>query len=141
MQLLTQLTDRSDSAMFITANSDHGQEAIYINQGFTKLFGYTPEQAMGQNMVDLLQSEHHVQLALMDATSANARQQLLPQELFYGKDRQPHWCSAVINSLVDEQGKPSFSIGVLTDITLTKMYEVLQYRVLEAPVRERPSKR
>lgn len=132
VQLLTQLTDRSDSAMFISANSDQGQQAVYINQGFTKLFGYTPEQAIGQNMVDLLQSEHHLQLTVMDATSTEARQQLLPQELFYSKDHQPHWCSAVINSLVDEQGKPSYSIGVLTDITLTKMYEVLQYRVLEA---------
>ncbi|WP_145595472.1 sensor domain-containing protein [Yersinia aleksiciae] len=138
VQLLTQLTDRSDSAMFIAANSDNGQQAVYINQGFTKLFGYTPEQAMGQNMVDLLQSAHPEQLALMDATSPDPQQQLLPQELFYSKDRQPHWCSAVINSLVDEQGKLSYSIGVLTDITLTKMYEVLQYKVLEALVRERP---
>ncbi|WP_145513640.1 sensor domain-containing protein [Yersinia massiliensis] len=138
VQLLTQLTDRSDSAMFIAANSEFGQRAVYINQGFTKLFGYTPEQALGQNMVDLLQSEHPEQLVMMDSTSPEAQQQLLPQELFYSKDRQPHWCSAVINSLVDEQGKSNYSIGVLTDITLTKMYEVLQYKVLEALVRERP---
>lgn len=138
VQLLTQLTDRSDSAMFIAANSEQGQQAVYINQGFTKLFGYTPEQALGQNMVDLLQSAHPEQLRLMDSTSPNSRQQLLPKELFYSKDQQPHWCSAIINSLVDEQGKPSYSIGVLTDITLTKMYEVLQYKVLEALVKERP---
>lgn len=138
VKLLTQLTDRSDSAMFIAANSEQGQQAVYINQGFTKLFGYTPEQALGQNMVDLLQSAHPEQLRLMDSTSPNSRQQLLPKELFYSKDQQPHWCSAIINSLVDEQGKPSYSIGVLTDITLTKMYEVLQYKVLEALVKERP---
>lgn len=138
VQLLTQLTDRSDSAMFIAANSEHGQQAVYINQGFTKLFGYTPEQALGQNMVDLLQSAHPEQLALMGSTSTDARQQLLPQELFYSQDRQPHWCSAIINSLVNEHGEQSYSIGVLTDITLTKMYEVLQYKVLEALVRERP---
>lgn len=138
VQLLTELTDRSDSAMFIAANSEQGQQAIYINQGFTKLFGYTPAQALGQNMVDLLQSEHPEQLALMGPHSSKASQQLLPKELFYSKDRQPHWCSAMINSLVDEQGHPSYSIGVLTDITLTKMYEVLQYKVLEALLRERP---
>lgn len=138
MQLLTQLTDRSDSAMFIAANSEQGQQAVYINQGFTKLFGYTPAQALGQNMVDLLQSAHPEQLALIDATSPEARQQLLPKELFYSKDRQPHWCSAVINSLVNEHGEPSYSIGILTDITMTKMYEVLQYKVLEALILERP---
>lgn len=138
VQLLTQLTDRSDSAMFIAANSSHGQQAVYINQGFTKLFGYTPEQALGQNMVDLLQSAHPEQLALIDSSATDVRQQLLPKELFYSKDRQPHWCSAVINSLVNEQGEQSYSIGVLTDITLTKMYEVLQYKVLEALVKERP---
>ncbi|CNH07301.1 sensor domain-containing protein [Yersinia pekkanenii] len=138
VQLLTQLTDRSDSAMFIAAHGEHGQQAVYINQGFTKLFGYTPEQALGQNMVDLLQSDHPEQLALMDTTSPESRQQLLPKELFYSKDRQPHWCSAMINSLVDGHDKPSYSIGVLTDITLTKMYEVLQYKVLEALVKERP---
>ncbi|WP_145509265.1 EAL domain-containing protein [Yersinia alsatica] len=138
VQLLTQLTDRSDSAMFIAANSEHGQQAVYINQGFTKLFGYTPEQALGQNMVDLLQSAHPEQLALIDSSSTDARQQLLPKELFYSKDRQPHWCSAVINSLVNQLGEQSYSIGVLTDITLTKMYEVLQYKVLEALVKEHP---
>ncbi|CQI90003.1 putative phosphodiesterase [Yersinia rohdei] len=138
VQLLTQLTDRSDSAMFISANSKQGQQAVYINQGFTKLFGYTPEQALGQNMVDLLQSEHPEQLALMDSTLPDTHQQLLPKELFYSKDRQPHWCSAVINSLANGQGEQSYSIGVLTDITMTKMYEVLQYKVLEALVRERP---
>lgn len=138
VQLLTQLTDRSDSAMFIAANSEQGQQAVYINQGFTKLFGYTPEQALGQNMVDLLQSEHPEQLALIEANSPEARQRLLPKELFYSKDRQPHWCSAVINSLANEQGKQSYSIGVLTDITMTKMYEVLQYKVLEALILERP---
>ncbi|WP_145563947.1 bifunctional diguanylate cyclase/phosphodiesterase [Yersinia aldovae] len=136
VELLTQLTDRSDSAMFIAANSVHGQQAVYINQGFTQLFGYTPEQALGQNMVGLLQSAHPEQLVLNDSTSPNAQQQLLPKELFYSKDKQPHWCSAVINSLVDEQGKSSYSIGVLTDITLTKMYEVLQYKVLEALIKE-----
>ncbi|QHB32746.1 EAL domain-containing protein [Yersinia canariae] len=138
VQLLTQLTDRSDSAMFIAANSEQGQQAVYINQGFTKLFGYTPEQALGQNMVDLLQNEHPEQLALIEANSPEARQRLLPKELFYSKDRQPHWCSAVINSLANEQGKQSYSIGVLTDITMTKMYEVLQYKVLEALILERP---
>ncbi|HDL7103394.1 TPA: EAL domain-containing protein [Yersinia enterocolitica] len=138
VQLLTQLTDRSDSAMFIAANTDHGQQAVYINQGFTKLFGYTPEQALGQNMVDLLQSAHPEQLAPVNGHSPDTRQRLLPKELFYSKDRQPHWCSAVMNSLINEQGEQSYSIGVLTDITLTKMYEVLQYKVLEALVRERP---
>lgn len=138
VQLLTQLTDRSDSAMFIAANTEHGQQAVYINQGFTKLFGYTPEQALGQNMVDLLQSAHPEQLAPVNGHSPDTRQRLLPKELFYSKDRQPHWCSAVMNSLINEQGEQSYSIGVLTDITLTKMYEVLQYKVLEALVRERP---
>ncbi|HDV5955392.1 TPA: EAL domain-containing protein [Yersinia enterocolitica] len=138
VQLLTQLTDRSDSAMFIAANTEHGQQAVYINQGFTKLFGYTPEQALGQNMVVLLQSAHPEQLAPVNGHSPDTRQRLLPKELFYSKDRQPHWCSAVMNSLINEQGEQSYSIGVLTDITLTKMYEVLQYKVLEALVRERP---
>ncbi|MGE4800773.1 EAL domain-containing protein [Yersinia hibernica] len=138
VQLLTQLTDRSDSAMFIAANSAQGQQAVYINQGFTKLFGYTPAQALGQNMVDLLQSEHPEQLALIAENSPEARQRLLPKELFYSKDRQPHWCSAVINSLSNAPGEQSYSIGVLTDITMTKMYEVLQYKVLEALILERP---
>lgn len=90
VQLLTQLTDRSDSAMFIAANTEHGQQAVYINQGFTKLFGYTPEQALGQNMVDLLQSAHPEQLAPVNGHSPDTRQRLLPKELFYSKDRQPH---------------------------------------------------
>ncbi|CNE55889.1 EAL domain-containing protein [Yersinia nurmii] len=136
VQLLTELTDRSDSAMFIAGGSDDGHLTLYINQGFTKLFGYSAQQALGQPIAALLQNKPPS--SPISAPSGDLHQTLHPEELFYSQDGQPHWCSATINSVYDEQGKPSYTIGVLTDITPTKIYEVLQYKVLESLVLERP---
>ncbi|ANI29129.1 diguanylate phosphodiesterase [Yersinia entomophaga] len=136
VQLLTELTDRSDSAMFIAGGSDDGQLTLYINQGFTKLFGYSAQQALGQPIAALLQNKPPS--SSISASSDDLHQTLQPEELFYSQDGQPHWCSATINSVYDEQGKASYTIGVLTDITPTKIYEVLQYKVLESLVLERP---
>ncbi|AJI95502.1 diguanylate cyclase domain protein [Yersinia ruckeri] len=135
VQLLTELTDRSDSAMFIAGDSASGQKTLYINQGFTKLFGYTTQQALGQPIAALLQNGDTA--PSLSAETTYIHQALQPEELFYGQNHQPHWCSVTINSLYDEQGHSSFTIGVLTDITLTKIYEVLQFRVLESLVLER----
>ena len=58
--------------------------------------------------------------------------------LLYSKTGPPRWVSMVINACDEASGGPGGSITILTDITLTKMHEVLQTRVLEGMVNELP---
>ena len=60
------------------------------------------------------------------------------ETMLYSKSGQPRWVSLVINASPEALGGPGGSITVLTDITLTKMHEVLQTKVLEGMVNELP---
>ncbi|MDN9002334.1 hypothetical protein Q0P64_13710, partial [Staphylococcus aureus] len=51
---------------------------------------------------------------------------------------QRYWAKVSSNPICDADGGWRYTITVLTDITRSKMHEVLQHRVLEAMARERP---
>jgi diguanylate cyclase (GGDEF)-like protein/PAS domain S-box-containing protein len=126
--------DCSDNAIAMT-NSD--RQVVYVNEGFTRLFGFSMEDIRGKYLSNLLQGPH-TQQGLGDAIRAGLREQghYHGDALIYTRDGQPRWVSMVVNSATEAMGGPGGSITVLTDITLTKMHEVLQKRVLESMVSE-----
>ena len=54
--------------------------------------------------------------------------------LVYDRAGKPLWVSVMANSVFDERGTLVNVVDVLTDITPTKVHEVLQRRVLQAMV-------
>jgi hypothetical protein len=58
------------------------------------------------------------------------------EELIHDLHEQPVWISAVVNPIMDPTGKLINAVCVMTDITNTKVHEVLQYRVLNAMARD-----
>lgn len=126
--------DCSDNAIAMT-NSD--RQVVYVNRGFTRLFGFSMEEAQGRYLSHLLQGPH-TQQGLADAIRSGLRLNghYHGDALIYSRDGQPHWVSMVVNVADEASGGPGGSITVLTDITLTKMHEVLQKRVLESMVSE-----
>ena len=56
--------------------------------------------------------------------------------LVYDRAGKPLWVSVMANSVFDERGTLVNVVDVLTDITPTKVHEVLQRRVLQAMVNE-----
>ena len=56
--------------------------------------------------------------------------------LVYDRGGKPLWVSVMANSVFDERGSLVNIVDVLTDITPTKVHEVLQRRVLQAMVNE-----
>ena len=131
---LRQALDCSDNAIALT-NRD--RQVVYVNQGFTRLFGFTIDEARGRYLSDMLQGPHTHQ-GLTEAIRSGLRLQghYHGDALIYSRDGQPRWVSMVVNKADEAQGGPGGSITVLTDITLTKMHEVLQKRVLESMVSE-----
>lgn len=134
--LLRSALDASDDAIVISDSSRH---VMYINEGFTRLFGYAPDDVLGKRVSSVLLGPHS-DTGLLESIRDNihTQGQLHVDTLLYSKAGQPRWVSMVINACDEASGGPGGSITILTDITLTKMHEVLQTRVLEGMVNELP---
>jgi diguanylate cyclase (GGDEF)-like protein/PAS domain S-box-containing protein len=133
---LRRALDSSDNAIVLTNSA---KRVVYINQGFTRLFGFQPEEILGKLLSDVLLGPHS-DPALLESIRSNisAQGEFHVETMLYSKSGQPRWVSMVINASPEASGGPGGSITVLTDITLTKMHEVLQTKVLEGMVNELP---
>lgn len=128
--------DASDNAI-VLSNSD--RRVVYVNEGFTRLFGFSSEHMLGKYLSDVLLGPHSDPRLLIEIReSIHHKGGFHIETLLYGKTGQPLWVSMMINASDEASGGPGGSITVLTDITLTKMHEVLQKRVLEGMVKELP---
>lgn len=135
---LLQVLDASDSAIVVT---DAERRITHVNGGFERMFGYQLAEIRGQRPGDLLVGPH-TDGQLLQTISESLRQQgrFNGEALVYDQARQPRWVSLLINAggPQNAQQAPGRAVTVLSDITLTKMHETLQARVLEGLVNELP---
>jgi len=135
-RLLAEALDGSGSAILIC---DMQSRLLYANEGFQRIFGYTEAEVVGLLPSDVLTRAHSDQRQVARIREcASALQHTRADLLVYRKDGTPLWISIDFNPIYDANHIPSHYVAVLTDITDTKMHEVLQQRVLQALVRERP---
>jgi diguanylate cyclase (GGDEF)-like protein/PAS domain S-box-containing protein len=133
---LRRALDASDNAIVMSNSTRH---VVYVNEGFTRLFGFSPAEVLGKYLSDVLLGPHSDPGLLSEIRDGIDQQGGFHIEtLLYSKAGQPRWVSMMINASNEASGGPGGSITVLTDITLTKMHEVLQKRVLEGMVNELP---
>jgi diguanylate cyclase (GGDEF)-like protein/PAS domain S-box-containing protein len=134
MRLLSQVADHSGSAITITGAD---RRMVYVNAGFTQMLGYEASEALGRHVKDLLYGPH-TDAEVIDATrnAALAGRSLQAEAMFYAKNGRPLWVSITMNPVRDTQGRLENMVTVLVDITLTKMPELLQTKVLDAMARD-----
>ncbi|MGE6793377.1 EAL domain-containing protein [Pseudomonas guineae] len=135
LRLLSLVVDRTDNAILIT---DAPGEVIYTNSGFSHLFGYSAEHAINKRPANLLAPYMPPDEVMGMHTQLAAGQPYSSETLIYCADGQRIWCHVTINPIFDAQGVLSNTVAMFTDITHTKMHEVLNNRMLEAIVREDP---
>lgn len=129
--------DVSDSAIIVT---DGLRRICYVNAGFTRMFGFTAAEVLGRMPSEVLLGPD-AEPAQKDTIHHGLRTwgQVQCEALIYGRSGQPRWVSMVINRPPGPQPDPlANTTTVLSDITLTKMHEVLQKKVLEGMVHELP---
>lgn len=135
LRLVSLVVDRTDSAIMII---DGEWRTLYVNDGFNRLLGYSREHLDSHTPLRLLAPYmSDEQIAAIRAQLA-AGQPYNSDELTYCADGQRIWCHVAINPVLDADGVMSNAVVVLTDITQSKMHEVLQHRILEAMAREEP---
>jgi diguanylate cyclase (GGDEF)-like protein/PAS domain S-box-containing protein len=134
--VLASALDSSDSAILLT---DDDRRICYVNEGYCRLFDYLPHEVIGRTPGDLLlrhESERGLEQFIRDGLTRDGH--VHTQGMVYGRHGQPRWVSIIIDSAKSTGDPVANSITVMTDITITKMHEVLQKKVLEGMVKETP---
>ncbi|APW37707.1 hypothetical protein RD110_11275 [Rhodoferax koreense] len=140
MLQMARAIDASDNAIIV---ADPNGKVVAINGGVTRMLGFDLADMVGRRPDQILAGPHtdpHT-LKLLRANLQSyvvARQGLGTELLIYTKASKPLWVSVTMNPVFDEAGQLVNVLGVLADITFTKMHEVLQNKVLAAMVREVP---
>jgi diguanylate cyclase (GGDEF)-like protein/PAS domain S-box-containing protein len=129
IRMLSLVTDRSDNAIFIT---DSDWKVVYINSGFTNLFGYSEAEVIGKTPISMiapyfsLEDINDIRSKLMTGKA------LKEDKRVRIKDGQELWCSVMSNSVYDEHGNFTNTVTILSEITATKLHEVLHAQVLSS---------
>ncbi|MBN8768874.1 MAG: EAL domain-containing protein [Stenotrophomonas nitritireducens] len=133
IRLLSQALDCSDNAIFLC---DSQARIRYVNEGFVRMLGYAPDEALGKLPGELIRGPH-TDAATLDRLGEQHRAGRAHRDhlLGYRKDGSPLWLSVVATPLADASRS---LVNVFTDITESKTHEVLNGKVLDALVREEP---
>ncbi len=147
MHLLSLGVDETDNAVLIT--DAHGS-VCYVNAGFTRMLGYTANEvvdpsahtvsgeasvghfAESASAVDVNEALKGCLVSARDGRSCHC------EVLVRTAQHQPLWVSVVTNPILDANGKLINAVVLFTDITQSKIQEVLQHKALAAMVRDAP---
>lgn len=147
LHLLSLGVDETDNAVLIT---DANGRVCYINAGFTRMLGYAANEVIGQSVhvpfgepsvgeladgasaVDVKQALAGCLVAARDGRSCHC------EVLVHTAQHQPLWVSVVTNPILDANARLLNAVVLFTDITQSKIQEVLQHKALAAMVRDAP---
>lgn len=134
LHLLSLGINETDNAVLIT---DEQNRIVFHNTGFTRMLGFQSQQVIGKQPRELFAS-HPSFVKSIERCHGELLQghSFHTEELIHDMHEQPVWISAVVNPILDTEHKLINAVCVMTDITNTKVHEVLQYRVLNAMARD-----
>ncbi len=136
MRLLSLALDCSDNAIVVC---DPQLAILYVNAGFVHMFGYAVDELRGRLPSSVLTGPgsdmQTVRQARESLISGIGHQADL---LVYRQDRSPLWTTIIANPIADQEGSIQHYVLSFTDITQSKMHEILHKNVLDALIREQP---
>ncbi len=135
---LATVAQKTDNAVIIT---DASGRIEWVNDGFTRISGYSFEEAIGHKPGTLLQGPGTDPAVVRKMREAIARQEGVELEVLnYTKDRTPYWLYLSIQPVFDDNAVLRQFIAIQTDITARKKAEatILELNAgLEQKVEER----
>ena len=131
---LSLVADATDNAVLIT---DARWRTVYVNAGFERKFRWLGDELMGRTPMEMLAPHLGSARVAQLGEELKAGRDIRWEEVLRGRGQERYWCS-VATSPVFENGRLVNTVTVITDITRSKVHEVLHRTVLEAIVREEP---
>jgi len=136
LQRLSLVADASGTAVVI---SDSDSKIVYVNNGFTRMFDWQLDEIRGRAPIALLAPQIDEEFVANYRDALRTGGSVEREEIVVSKQGRRYWVKVISNPVGAENGGDwSYTVTTLTDITRSKMHEVLQHRVLEAMVRECP---
>jgi PAS domain S-box-containing protein len=120
IEKLSFVASKTDNIVIIT---DAQERIEWVNESFTKLTGYTLEEAVGRNPNMLQGPETDLFSIKKIRKRLDAGLPVVEEVLNYSKEGQKYWLRININPVLNSEGKVSKFIAVETDITRQKVYE------------------
>ncbi len=139
LALIRRLARVCESTRTAVVLVDRDTRALYINDSFTRMFGYARDEFLGGSAARIFGPAEQEVAARVRARLSEDRALHL-EEVAYAKDGRRLWVACAISLAHDEEDDANlFLVAVLTDITDVKMNERLQNKALEAMVRDLPT--
>jgi PAS domain S-box-containing protein len=115
----------------------------WVNESFTRMTGYTLEEARGKTPGELLRgpdSDFETVLAMRDAISRG--EPFSAEILNYARDGRPYWNAVEAQPLRDEHGRVTGCVTIESDVTERRRAESIERdrrQILESIARQRPA--
>lgn len=137
MNVMVDITDRKlieerlTSLSFVARKTSNGviitdstKKITWVNPGFTRITGYTTEEAIGKTPAELLQFDKSDPIVINDMRKALAAGEPFRGELLNkGKTGAEYWADIDIQPLINPVGKLVGYISVQSDITEIKFMQ------------------
>jgi PAS domain S-box-containing protein len=107
----------------ITDPNQPDNPLVYINAGFTRMTGYTAEDALGRNCRFLQGPETDSRASARISYAVRQQQRCVVELLNYRKDGAIFWNNVSISPVYNAQGELAYYIGVQMDVTERKLRE------------------
>ena len=121
LRKLSIVASKTDNAVSIT---DHKGVAEWVNDGFTRLTGFTYEEVVGKHPGDLLYGELTNRQTIAEMNQKLAEKQSYSGELLkYRKDGSTLWMGLTITPIIEDNGKVSKFIFIESDVSERKEAE------------------
>ena len=115
---LSRVASQTTNGVVIT---DAEGRVEWINEGFTRISGYTLEEMRGRKPGELLQGEATDPATVAEMHAALARREGFAVDILnYAKSGQPYWVRISCNPLLDADGTLQGFIAIESDITEEK---------------------
>ena len=121
LRLLSMVASKTSNAVIIM---DAARHIEWVNDGFTRIFGYTLEEVIGKRPGNVLQGPESEPGTLHQINERASNQESFSTEVInYHKDGTKKWLKLDLNPVFDDEGNLTNFISIETDITETKLNE------------------
>ena len=118
---LSMVAARTDNAVILT---DSAGRIEWVNEGFTRITGYTLPEVLGRTPGSVLQGpETDEQVVQRMRETLRRGQGFEEQVLNYTKDGRPYWISLEVQPIKDEAGETEQFMAIERDITESRAHQ------------------
>ncbi|SBS27644.1 Oxygen sensor protein DosP [Marinomonas aquimarina] len=135
LEMLSLVTDKTDNAIFIT---DADWRVVYANKGFKQILGFDESEIIGRAPSSVIAPHFDEQRLQASRAAIKSGQSIKSEELLKSKCGRKAWCSVMSNPVFDEHGQFKNMVTILSEITASKLHQVIHSKVLASIANDEP---